>query len=99
MPCPGLGLKGVKALAGALRINQNVTVLRLADNAIPDEGVAELMRTLLDNTSITLLDISGNRMGPVGSKALADLLVSRVRRVVGEAAGQGQGAAWNGMYE
>ncbi len=103
---PGLGLKGVKALAGALRINQvregdkagrhrygrllwrcghecrsssasvtrlgaprqamtvprhmhgpdacacpvrqNVTVLRLANNNIPDDGVAELMKTLLE---------------------------------------------------
>jgi hypothetical protein len=30
------------------------------------------------NTAITLLDISGNRMGAVGTKALGDLLVSRV---------------------
>lgn len=40
---PGLGLKGVRALCGALRLNSNVTVLRLADNAIPDEGIAELV--------------------------------------------------------
>ncbi len=34
--------------------------------------------TLHDNTTITSLDVSGNRMGPHGSKALAELLVSRV---------------------
>lgn len=51
--------------------------------------------TLHDNTTITSLDVSGNRMGPHGSKALAELLVSRVGGTwAGVAGGSRVGGTW-----
>lgn len=38
----GMNVKGTTALAAALRVNQNLRVLRLTDNAIPDEGIKVL---------------------------------------------------------
>jgi Ran GTPase-activating protein (RanGAP) involved in mRNA processing and transport len=59
------------------QLNNSITTLRLPHNNIPDEGVRSLAECLASNHTITELDLSGNRAGPAGSKALAALLTVR----------------------
>ncbi|KAJ9518537.1 hypothetical protein QJQ45_018553 [Haematococcus lacustris] len=73
----GLGLNGTVALVGALELNTSLTALRLPHNNIPDEALRSLASCLVSNHNITELDLSGNRIGVQGSKALAELLDSR----------------------
>jgi|MesohylFT_1024984.scaffolds.fasta_scaffold1232386_1 Ran GTPase-activating protein (RanGAP) involved in mRNA processing and transport len=54
-----------------------VSTVRLPNNNIPDEGVEALVRCIAGCPTITELNISGNRMGPKGCKALMDVLGTR----------------------
>ena len=54
-----------------------ITTVRLPHNSIPDEGVAALVSCIAGRPLITELNISGNRMGSIGCKALVDMLGTR----------------------
>lgn len=57
-----------------LQVNSMVTTVRLPNNNIPDEGVEALIACIAGRPTVSELDISGNRMGPKGCKALVDML-------------------------
>jgi Ran GTPase-activating protein (RanGAP) involved in mRNA processing and transport len=59
------------------QLNSSITILRLPHNNIPDEGIRSLAECLASNHTITELDLSGNKAGPAGTKALAALLTVR----------------------
>lgn len=54
-----------------------ITTVRLPHNSIPDEGVAALVGCIAARPLITELNVSGNRMGSTGCKALVDMLGTR----------------------
>ena len=54
-----------------------LTTIRLPNNNIPDDGVAALVSCVAERPLITELNISGNRMGAAGCKALVKMLGNR----------------------
>ena len=54
-----------------------LTTVRLPNNNIPDEGVEALVSCIAERPMITELNISGNRIGAAGCKALVQLLSTR----------------------
>lgn len=60
------------------QFNQTLTVLRLTDNSIPDEGLAQLVAVAAERNVVTSLDLSGNRAGPQTVAALVALLGTKV---------------------
>eukprot|EP00758_Cryptobia_borreli_P002573 Tbor_TRINITY_DN3130_c0_g1::TRINITY_DN3130_c0_g1_i1::g.14704::m.14704 len=59
----GLGDRGTQALAEALKINQIITSLSLANNFITSIGAEYLISSLYHNNTITVLDLSDNQLG------------------------------------
>ena len=58
---------------------ESVTSINLANVGLNEKDLAQLSQMLKTNTSVTSLDLSGNKMGPEGIKALLPgLLASRV---------------------
>ena len=68
------GMEGSVALAGMLSCNKPLTELNLRSCDIPEGGLREIARGLLQNTSLKKLDISENNLGMEGSVALAEML-------------------------
>eukprot|EP00959_Pyramimonas_sp_CCMP1952_P070614 1474574-Pyramimonas_sp.AAC.1 len=48
----GLGVRGVTALAAALKVNENLHILRLAGNHLGGEGVRLISEALHDNRTV-----------------------------------------------
>lgn len=65
-----------------MQINKNLTVIRLPDNAIPDEGILALTDCLAKNTTITELNIAGNRCGAGGTAGIVTLLINKASKVL-----------------
>ena len=59
----GVGPRGVRALAAALRVNNTVTTLRMADNHLGPEGCKTLLESLEERNNMTEIDLSENAMG------------------------------------
>jgi len=60
------------------QVNQTLTTLRLTHNNIPDEGICALADILVKkNMNVTEVDVSGNRLGANGAKALSCVLGTR----------------------
>ena len=74
-----LGMEEAVALAEMLSCNKSLTELNLRECAIPKNGLREIARGLLHNTSLKKLDNSGgylsfSHLGMEGSVALAEML-------------------------
>ena len=69
-----LRMEGSVALGEMLSCNKSMTELNLGWCYIPDAGLREIAKGLLQNTSLKKLDISGNKLGMEGSVALAEML-------------------------
>ena len=69
----GVGPRGVVALAAALRVNNTVTTLRMADNHLGPEGCKTLLESLEERNKVTEIDMSENAMGK-GIAGLSPLL-------------------------
>ena len=67
-------MEGSVALAEMLSCNKSLTEFNLWSCDIPDAGLREIARGLLQNTSLKKLDISRNKPGMEGSVALAEML-------------------------
>ena len=71
----GHGRTGRTIAAGpVLSCNKSLTKLNLWLCDIPEAGLREIARGLLQNTSLKKLDISTNKLGMEGSLALAEML-------------------------
>jgi hypothetical protein len=72
--------EGVRAIAGALRVNNSLTKLSLAQNKLEEEGTKAICEALEQNTTLKELDISGDRIrgsnigGSAGAKHVAKML-------------------------
>lgn len=67
----------LETISAVFQINSMVTTLRLTNNNIPDEGLVALADCIMARPNITELNVSGNRAGAAGCKALAEVLQSR----------------------
>ena len=54
-----------------------ITTVRLPNNNIPDEGIEALVNCIASRPLINELNISGNKMGAAGAKALVEILSTR----------------------
>eukprot|EP01012_Entosiphon_sulcatum_P056056 TRINITY_DN789_c0_g2_i1.p1 TRINITY_DN789_c0_g2~~TRINITY_DN789_c0_g2_i1.p1 ORF type:complete len:1340 (+),score=235.65 TRINITY_DN789_c0_g2_i1:1389-5408(+) len=72
----GLGQKGAKFLADALRQNSTIRVLRLARNNLFVEGMRPLSEALKVNTAVVDIDLQDNSIGEKGATYLANTLKS-----------------------
>lgn len=72
-------------LLRALKLHTALRELRLAGNRLSDTCIPELLATLSTLSSLTLLDLSSNHLGPEGLRQLASGLTgmasSQVSRV------------------
>lgn len=75
----GIGDKGARAVAKALKCNQTVQELNLHDNSLRAEGVEAICNMMAVNLWITSLDISGNSVGKAGLAALARMIQNSSR--------------------
>ncbi|KAF7239917.1 Leucine-rich repeat-containing protein 74B [Varanus komodoensis] len=66
----GLGPKGARALALSLTSNTSIVKLNLSDNWLNGDGAAAIADTLKEND----VDLSENRVGVKGAKALSAML-------------------------
>ncbi|XP_069806371.1 leucine-rich repeat-containing protein 74A [Dendropsophus ebraccatus] len=70
----GLGPRGARAIAAALKTNTSITHLSLEDNWIEAEGLLHLVPMLRKNTTIQELDLSNNHLGVQGADMLSRML-------------------------
>lgn len=70
----GIGVRGMKALVHALKVNRTLTALHLKDNSLNEEGTQVLCEGILGNPQIEYLDLSMNKIGIRGAICLAELL-------------------------
>lgn len=75
----GIGVKGARAVAKAMKYNQTVEELNLHDNGIGEEGMRAICNMMTANLWITRLDLSGNTVGKNGHEPLANMLKHAVR--------------------
>ena len=68
----GMGVKGARALAAALAVNEHIRSLNLGDNAFGDEGCTAFVG--LSNTTLTSLNLADNQIGFHGMRSLASAL-------------------------
>ena len=68
----GVGVKGARALAAALKPNTHIRALNLGDNWLGDEGAAAVAAVLGVNATIASLNLAENRIGAYGVRALSD---------------------------
>lgn len=71
----GIRNRGARALAKALQVNSVLKHLNLEWNRIESLGAIDLAKALNHNKSITLLEMTGNPVGPKGLRALRHLPV------------------------
>jgi Ran GTPase-activating protein (RanGAP) involved in mRNA processing and transport len=72
--CQGrIGPEGAKALAGALG---ELETLKLSTNHIKDQGAVYIGEALATNTKLLILNLSNNRIGNAGARAIAESLPS-----------------------
>ncbi|XP_037606044.1 leucine-rich repeat-containing protein 74A-like isoform X1 [Sebastes umbrosus] len=71
----GLGPLGVKALAIALKHDNDVTNLELEDNGVQSEGARYLMEMLQRNVSIRSLNLSNNQLQLAGAISISKMLL------------------------
>ncbi|MBL8675911.1 MAG: hypothetical protein JNJ47_00550, partial [Alphaproteobacteria bacterium] len=64
----------LRTLSEGIKVNAVLKELDLSDNAIRDEGVANIGAVLKDNKTLKKLDLSSNAIGDKGGKALAEAL-------------------------
>jgi hypothetical protein len=70
----GMQLADAMSVARLLAPTKTLTKLVLSQNLLNDESVHVLMKGLVDNCTICLLDLSRNRIGDVGAKRIAHVL-------------------------
>jgi len=70
----GIGVRGMRALVHALKVNRTLTALHLKDNSLNEEGTQVLCEGILGNPQVELLDLSMNKIGIRGSICVAELL-------------------------
>ncbi|XP_053613472.1 leucine-rich repeat-containing protein 74B-like [Plodia interpunctella] len=66
----GINPKGFRPMAKALKTNSFVKILDLTDNWISNDGCFHLGEMLLDNVTLTEINLAGCRMGVKGAKML-----------------------------
>ncbi|TYZ67230.1 hypothetical protein PybrP1_005989 [[Pythium] brassicae (nom. inval.)] len=69
-----LGDRGAIALFRALRVNRSLLSLSLQHVGLGDDAACALAATLRCNSTLTQLTLEGNRIGPLGTRALCDAL-------------------------
>ncbi|XP_040268304.1 leucine-rich repeat-containing protein 74A [Bufo bufo] len=74
----GLGPRGARAMAAALRINETITHLSLEDNWMEAEGLTHLVPALSESNAIRELNLSSNHLGVQGSVVLSRMLLDNV---------------------
>ncbi|KAH3764281.1 Protein NLRC3 [Pelomyxa schiedti] len=72
--CP-IGIKAI-SLHEVFKQSASLSSLKIADNAIGDEGVRSFLEPLILNKQLGYLDISSNNIGVEGSRCIAILLKS-----------------------
>jgi len=72
----GRDMTGIKELAAALGVNGVLTSLDLSSNDLKDEGVSAVCEAIQSNkeTKLASLNMSENRIGPVGAKSVAAMV-------------------------
>jgi len=71
-----IGAEGAKHLAEWLKKNKSVKKLNLKGNNLREEGLRLIVTAILENrqNSVSLLEVSGNSIGPEGAKQAARLI-------------------------
>ena len=75
-PDEPIGESGASALAGALKKNNTLKCLVLADNSIGDSGALALADALQTNSTLTQLNLSRNGISGSGTEAICKALQS-----------------------
>jgi Ran GTPase-activating protein (RanGAP) involved in mRNA processing and transport len=66
---------GIAAIAKAIKTNERITILSLAHNYIKEAGIILFAKdAILKKRSLTELDLSQNRIGRLGARAVSDAL-------------------------
>ena len=73
-PDEPIGESGASALAGALKKNNTLKCLVLADNSIEDSGALAFADALQTNSTLTQLGLFANRIGNLGIEAICKAL-------------------------
>uniref|UniRef100_K3WIX3 Uncharacterized protein n=1 Tax=Globisporangium ultimum (strain ATCC 200006 / CBS 805.95 / DAOM BR144) TaxID=431595 RepID=K3WIX3_GLOUD len=71
---PEIGDQSAIALFRALRVNKSLVALTLQHVGLGDVAVGSLAAMVRCNTTLTTLDLEGNRIGPLGIQVLCDAL-------------------------
>ncbi|KAK3733911.1 hypothetical protein QZH41_000981 [Actinostola sp. cb2023] len=75
----GVGFKGARAVAMAMKYNQTVQTLNLHDNDIREAGIRDICDMMTINVWLTKLDLSGNSgVGKTGLTAMANMIEQAV---------------------
>ncbi|CAF1432583.1 unnamed protein product [Rotaria sordida] len=69
-----LNLKGAQHIAGALNMNQTLTVLGLGQNQIGQQGIQHIAESLKNNQTLTILGLRQNQIGHEETQYIADAL-------------------------
>eukprot|EP00965_Chrysotila_dentata_P037276 1240561-Pleurochrysis_carterae.AAC.3 len=98
----GVGIKGAKSLAEALKVNTRIKSLNLGDNWFADEGTQAVAEALKVNATLTSLNLSDNKIGLVGVRALCQGIKVRnrmapLRKDATLALAARRGTAWQNM--
>ena len=95
----GMRLPDCRSLARALESTETLTYLNLSGNGLDDDKARMVLSGMVDNISITHLDLSQNKIADRGVRALAKLLdtdsvisILNLRRAVGLPPKAGAGA-------
>jgi len=70
-----------QGLANALKTNTTLKEIRLVDRSINDDAASHFAEALKINKTLTILDLSGNRITSNGARILGDVLMNENSKV------------------
>lgn len=83
LSCNRFGKAGTLEISEGIKSNESLAAFKFARNGIKNEGASNILQSLVQNKSITFLDLSQNKIGDEASPTLAKVLeVSRTQTFV-----------------
>jgi Ran GTPase-activating protein (RanGAP) involved in mRNA processing and transport len=72
-----IGVKGAEWLAKGIRVSMALVILIIHDNPLRDEGCAALLRAIIDNQTLTIVDMRATGAGKLSAEMIPSVMKSK----------------------